>query len=102
MTPAEIAREYRAAIDMAQWADEKGAMNIGLSEHHCSEDGYLPAPLILAAAMAAVTRNVQIMVAAALLPMYDAVRLAEEMIVLDAEAPLSTTCEPAKIVAPLA
>ena len=33
--------------------------------------------------MAAVTRNVQIMVAAALLPMYDAVRLAEEMIVLD-------------------
>src|SRR5580704_6811459 len=83
MTSAEIAREYRAAIDMAQWADEKGAMNIGLSEHHCSEDGYLPSPLILAAAMAAVTRRVQILVAAALLPMYDAVRLAEEMIVLD-------------------
>lgn len=83
MAPAEIAREYRAAIEMAQWADEKGAMNIGLSEHHCSDDGYLPAPLILAAAMAAVTRNVQIIVAAALLPMYDAVRLAEEMIVLD-------------------
>lgn len=83
MRPAEIAREYRTAIEMAQWADEKGALNIGVSEHHCSEDGYLPAPLILAAAMAAVTRNVQILVAAALLPMYDAVRLAEEMIVLD-------------------
>jgi alkanesulfonate monooxygenase SsuD/methylene tetrahydromethanopterin reductase-like flavin-dependent oxidoreductase (luciferase family) len=83
MSAAEIAREYRAAIEMAQWADERGAMNIGLSEHHCSEDGYLPAPLILAAAMAAVTRKVQILVAAALLPMYDPVRLAEEMIVLD-------------------
>ena len=83
MTPAEIAGQYRTAIEMAQWADAKGVLNIGLSEHHCAEDGYLPAPLILASAMAAVTRNVQIIVAAALLPMYDPVRLAEEMIVLD-------------------
>jgi alkanesulfonate monooxygenase SsuD/methylene tetrahydromethanopterin reductase-like flavin-dependent oxidoreductase (luciferase family) len=83
MTPAQIAKQYRAAIEMAQWADDKGALNIGLSEHHCAEDGYLPAPLILASAMAAVTRKVQIIVAAALLPMYDPVRLAEEMIVLD-------------------
>jgi len=83
MTPTEIARQYRAAIDMARWADEKGALNIGLSEHHCSEDGYLPSPLILASAMAAVTRNVPLIVAAALLPMYDPVRLAEEMVVLD-------------------
>ena len=83
MTPAQIAKHYRTAIEMAEWADDKGAMNIGLSEHHCSEDGYLPAPLILASAMAAVTRNVQLIVAAALLPMYDPVRLAEEMIVLD-------------------
>jgi Luciferase-like monooxygenase len=83
MTPTQIAKQYRAAIEMAQWADDKGALNIGLSEHHCAEDGYLPAPLILASAMAAVTRNVQIIVAAALLPMYDPVRLAEEMIVLD-------------------
>ena len=59
MTSAEIAREYRAAIDMAQWADEKGAMNIGLSEHHCSEDGYLPSPLILAAAMVLEEPSVQ-------------------------------------------
>lgn len=83
MTPAQIATHYRTAIEMAQWADDKGALNIGLSEHHCAEDGYLPAPLIVASAMAAVTRNVQIIVAAALLPMYDPVRLAEEMIVLD-------------------
>jgi alkanesulfonate monooxygenase SsuD/methylene tetrahydromethanopterin reductase-like flavin-dependent oxidoreductase (luciferase family) len=83
LTPARVATQYRTAIEMAQWADDKGAVTIGLSEHHCSEDGYLPAPLILASAMAAVTRNVQLMIAAALLPMYDPVRLAEEMIVLD-------------------
>jgi alkanesulfonate monooxygenase SsuD/methylene tetrahydromethanopterin reductase-like flavin-dependent oxidoreductase (luciferase family) len=83
MTPAQISTQYRTAIEMAQWADEKGPFSIGLSEHHCSEDGYLPAPLMLASAMAAVTRNTQIIVAAALLPMYDPVRLAEEMILLD-------------------
>ena len=83
LTPAQLATQYRTAIEMAQWADERGAVTIGLSEHHCAEDGYLPSPLILASAMAAVTRNVPIMIAAALLPMYDPVRLAEEMIVLD-------------------
>lgn len=83
MSPMQIARQYRTAIEMAAWADERGCMHIGLSEHHCAEDGYLPAPLMLASAMAAVTRKVQLIVAAALLPMYDPVRLAEEMIVLD-------------------
>jgi alkanesulfonate monooxygenase SsuD/methylene tetrahydromethanopterin reductase-like flavin-dependent oxidoreductase (luciferase family) len=83
MTAPQIAQQYRTAIEMAQWADANGAMNIGLSEHHCAEDGYLPSPLTLAAAMAAVTTRVQLIVAAALLPMYDPVRLAEDMVVLD-------------------
>src|SRR5580658_10955149 len=83
MTPAQSAAQYRTAIEMAQWADDKGTFSVGLSEHHCSQDGYLPAPLILASAMAAVTKNMQFIVAAALLPMYDPIRLAEEMIVLD-------------------
>jgi alkanesulfonate monooxygenase SsuD/methylene tetrahydromethanopterin reductase-like flavin-dependent oxidoreductase (luciferase family) len=82
-TPAQIAEQYRTAIDMAQWADDKGPFSIGLSEHHAADDGYVPSPLILASAMAAVTRNVQFIVAAALLPMYDPVRMAEDMIVLD-------------------
>jgi len=82
-TPAQIADHYRAAIEMARWADANGPCSIALSEHHVSEDGYLPAPLMLASAMAAVTSGVGIMVAATLLPLYDPVRLAEEMIVLD-------------------
>jgi alkanesulfonate monooxygenase SsuD/methylene tetrahydromethanopterin reductase-like flavin-dependent oxidoreductase (luciferase family) len=82
-TPAEIADQYRAAIEMARWADDKGCVGIAVSEHHAAEDGYLPSPLVLASAIAAVTKNVPIMVAAALLPMYDPVRLAEDMIVLD-------------------
>lgn len=82
-TPAQIADQYAAAIEMAHWADDKGCIGIGLSEHHAAEDGYMPSPLVLASAMAAVTKQVPITVAAALLPMYDPVRLAEDMIMLD-------------------
>jgi alkanesulfonate monooxygenase SsuD/methylene tetrahydromethanopterin reductase-like flavin-dependent oxidoreductase (luciferase family) len=79
----ERASLYRAAIDMAAWADAKGCVSIGISEHHSAEDGYLSAPFALAAAVAAVTTKTPIVVAAALLPLYEPVRLAEEMIVLD-------------------
>lgn len=82
-TPAQIADQYQTAIEMAQWADDKGCIGIGLSEHHCAEDGYTPAPLMLASAVAAVTKKVPIIIGAALLPLYDPVRLAEEMIMLD-------------------
>jgi len=83
MGPAEVADQYQAAIEMAEWAEDKGCVAVVVSEHHASPDGYLPAPLILAAAMAARTERVIIAVAAALLPLYDPVRLAEEMVVLD-------------------
>lgn len=82
-SPAEIARLYETALDMCAWADERGCQTIAVSEHHASEDGYLPSPLTMAAAIAAVTSRTPILVAAALLPLYDPVRLAEEMIVLD-------------------
>jgi alkanesulfonate monooxygenase SsuD/methylene tetrahydromethanopterin reductase-like flavin-dependent oxidoreductase (luciferase family) len=82
-TPAQIREEYRTAIDMAQWADDKGCATLGISEHHAAADGYIPSPLMLASAMAAVTKNARIVIGAALLPMYDPVRLAEDMIVLD-------------------
>ncbi len=81
--PAEVADLYRAAVEMAAWADGRGCEAIVLSEHHATDDGYLPAPLTLAGAIAAVTTTVPIMIGAAILPLYDPVRLAEEMIVLD-------------------
>ena len=74
---------YDAALEMSAYADEHGCQGIAISEHHASDDGYLPSPLTMAAAVAAVTSRTPILVAAALLPLYDPVRLAEEMIVLD-------------------
>ena len=54
-----------------------------LSEHHVSPDGYLPSPIPVAAAFAAVTSTIPISVAALLVNLYDPIRLAEEIAVLD-------------------
>jgi alkanesulfonate monooxygenase SsuD/methylene tetrahydromethanopterin reductase-like flavin-dependent oxidoreductase (luciferase family) len=82
-TGAPIADLYAAAIEMAEWAEAHGALTAILSEHHASADGYLPAPLVLASAMAARTTTLPITVAALLLPLHDPIRLAEDMAVLD-------------------
>jgi alkanesulfonate monooxygenase SsuD/methylene tetrahydromethanopterin reductase-like flavin-dependent oxidoreductase (luciferase family) len=74
---------YAAAIDMCGWAETRGAVLAVLSEHHGAEDGHLPAPLMLASAIAARTRSLAILLAAVSIPLWDPVRLAEEMSVLD-------------------
>jgi alkanesulfonate monooxygenase SsuD/methylene tetrahydromethanopterin reductase-like flavin-dependent oxidoreductase (luciferase family) len=81
--PAEIGDLYEAALEMSVWGEQHGALSIVLSEHHASPDGYLPSPLLLAAAIAARTATVPITVAALLVPLHDPVRLAEDMAVLD-------------------
>src|SRR6516225_11813454 len=74
---------YAAAIDMCAWAETRGAVLAVLSEHHGTDDGHLPAPLMLASAIAARTRSLAILLAAVSLPLWDPIRLAEEMSVLD-------------------
>jgi alkanesulfonate monooxygenase SsuD/methylene tetrahydromethanopterin reductase-like flavin-dependent oxidoreductase (luciferase family) len=80
---APLAELYSAAIDMCAWAEGHGAVSVILSEHHGAEDNHLPSPLILAAAIAARTQSITIMLAAVVLPFCDPVRLAEDMGVLD-------------------
>src|SRR6202012_4109241 len=74
---------YAAAIDMCAWAETRGAFLAVLSEHHGADDGHLPAPLLLASAIAARTHQLAILLAAVPIPLWDPVRLAEEMSVLD-------------------
>ncbi len=74
---------YTRALDQAAYLDEHGHDALMVSEHHASEDGYLPSPLVVASAMAARTRTVPITVSALLVNMYDPVKLAEDVAVLD-------------------
>jgi len=78
-----MAERYQAALDMAEWADSLGFAAITLSEHHGSNDGYLPSPLTMAAAIAGRTRQIRILVAALVAPLYDPLRLAEDAAVVD-------------------
>ncbi|HZU80426.1 MAG TPA: LLM class flavin-dependent oxidoreductase [Acidimicrobiales bacterium] len=78
-----VADRYAAALEMAEWADRLGCVNIAVSEHHGSPDEYLPSPLPVIAAMAARTSEVRFMVAALIAPFYDPIRLAEDLLVLD-------------------
>lgn len=74
---------YAACLEQCAWADTHGIDAVTLAEHHGSSDGYLPAPLTLAAAVAGCTRRLNISVAAIVLPLHDPVRLAEQIAVLD-------------------
>jgi len=80
---ADAAALYAAALAQAEWADRLGFAAVVLSEHHGSPDGYLPSPLVMAAAIAARTRRIRISISALIAPLHDPVRIAEDLAVLD-------------------
>jgi alkanesulfonate monooxygenase SsuD/methylene tetrahydromethanopterin reductase-like flavin-dependent oxidoreductase (luciferase family) len=82
-SPASARELYAAALDMATWADEKNFDALTLSEHHGVEDGYLPAPLPMAGLLAGRTRRIPISVVALLAPLYEPLKLAEDLAILD-------------------
>lgn len=77
------AERVQAALEMCEWADQRGAMALTVSEHHGSDDSYLPSPLVMASAIAARTSNAMITVAALVAPFHDPLRLAEDAAVVD-------------------
>ena len=79
---ASHAEIYQACLEQSAFADEHGLSVVALSEHHGVEDGFLPAPVTMAAAIAGRTRTIPISIAAVLLPLHDPIRLAEELAVL--------------------
>ncbi len=74
---------YRAALDQCEWADKLGFQSVAFMEHHATTDGYLPSPIVMAAAAAGRTRNILIRVSVMLLPLYHPLRAAEDLAVLD-------------------
>lgn len=79
---------YAACLEQCAWAEQHGAADmVVLSEHHGVADGFMSAPLTLAAAIAGRTKKLRINVAALLLPLHDPVRIAEQMAVVDLVSP---------------
>ena len=70
-------------IAEAQLAEASGFDSCFFGEHHQDKDGFLPSPLIVAAAVAAHTRRLRVGTSVILLPLHHPVRVAEDVITLD-------------------
>ena len=73
---------YRAALDICAWADDHKFQATSIGEHHTTDDGYLPSPLVLASAIAARTKKLQLRMII-LAPFYNLMRLTEDLHVLE-------------------
>jgi alkanesulfonate monooxygenase SsuD/methylene tetrahydromethanopterin reductase-like flavin-dependent oxidoreductase (luciferase family) len=80
---AEPVTLYQAALDQCEWADKIGFRSVTFMEHHATTDGYLPSPIVMAAAAAGRTKTILIGVSVMLLPLYHPLRAAEDLAVLD-------------------
>src|SRR5437016_8964512 len=76
-------RAIDEVIAEAQLAEASGFDSCFFGEHHQDKDGFLPSPLIVAAAVAARTKTLKVGTSVILLPLHHPVRLAEDIITLD-------------------
>lgn len=77
------AARHQAAMEMMQYADRNGFALINLEEHHCADVGWMTSPLVMAGVAVARTERIRIRVSALLITLYDPIRLAEELALLD-------------------
>ena len=74
---------YGELLDQIAWADSAGFESVWLSEHHVTDDGYMPSLFVMLAAIAGRTRNLRLGTAVCLAPLHHPIRLAEDVAVVD-------------------
>lgn len=74
---------YEELLDQIEWADTAGFESVWLSEHHVTDDGYMPSLFVMLAAIASRTQNLRLGTAVCLAPLHHPIRLAEDVAVVD-------------------
>jgi alkanesulfonate monooxygenase SsuD/methylene tetrahydromethanopterin reductase-like flavin-dependent oxidoreductase (luciferase family) len=81
---APWADRYHDVLEQIAWIDRELAIdNVNVTEHHFYEDGYIPSPMLMCAAIAARTSRVGVGTNLLQLPLHHPVRVAEEALVCD-------------------
>ncbi|MDG5776380.1 LLM class flavin-dependent oxidoreductase [Haloarculaceae archaeon H-GB2-1] len=74
---------YDELLALGRAIDQAGLASAWVSEHHFTDDGYLPGTMPSLGALAAATDDVRLGTCIALAPLYDPVRLAEDAATVD-------------------
>jgi len=74
---------YATSIEQCEWADRVGFETVYLAEHHGADDGYCPAPIVQASAIAARTSRITLHFSALIAVLHHPLRLAEDLAILD-------------------
>jgi probable F420-dependent oxidoreductase len=74
---------YRETLEQAAWVDTLGFESIWLSEHHATDEGYMPSIFPMLAALAVQTKRVRLGTAVILAPFQHPIRFAEDAAVVD-------------------
>ena len=90
-SPKESSAVIRQALEDIVAADRDGFSSVVFAEHHFLEDGWIPRPMQLAAAAAAITRNMRVGTDIVILALHHPVAVAEEAAVAEC-SPKAASC----------